>query len=420
MIHAGATRNYTFYPADKLKGDPKLMSGLYSWTHPYPKPVIKNHDTSTEPLGRMGKVEFGKGLSGRECLIGYPNISDQEAINKVQDKRYLTVSIGAETDSATCSICGANILEVGFCGHQKGQKYDKDGEPDPNGETAYWIVGNVWFDELSFVNVPADRDAVTVDVGELTFQENLEEGGNDEMLTKEQLEAMQAKLAGEPQAPEELEEELETETPELEEGVEPEGEVKEEEIETPELQEGEVTPEVDKELEEGAEEEIEAKLAEAEEKVAKLSEQLKDVIETSLGLTEQVDELQSRIASAEEEGKTLLEENASLQAALHRSLAERVVDLKASLGKPGVEDRETAIQQHVERVTQSLQDMLNDLIAEHAATPVRTFIEKVSNPALAVPGEAKSIIKETGDEPANKNTDLTEADVIKRLFGGKK
>lgn len=437
IIHAGATRNHTFYPAEKLKGDPKLQSGLYSWTHPYPKPIIKNHDTDTEPLGRMGKVEFGKSVkNGKECLIAFPEITDPDAIQKLVDGRYMTVSIGADTDSATCNICGTNVVAEGLCGHQRGVKYNEDGDPDPNGTAAQWIVGNLWFNELSFVNVPADDNAMTVEVGEVTFMENVQEGGTEEMFIKEQLEAIKLGLTGvtESETPEAIEVEEEVVTPTetepiaeeaTESAIEPveesaeasEEEVVEEATENPSVvEESEETLEVVEE--EAPVAELEANLTTAEARIVELEGQLLEAVETSLGLTNQVEELQSRSANAEQENTTLLDENAQLQAELHRNLAERVVDLKISLGKPGVDDREAAIQQHVERATQSLQDALGDLLIEQKSTPVRAFVERVSNPAQAVDGEPNSTIVATENKPTDKSVSVEDA--LIGLFSGPK
>lgn len=155
-IHAGRTRNNTRYLRDKLRGDAELKSGVYSWLQPYAKPVIYNHDVETKATGRIYTAAFTEYTqAGRPGIIVVPKITDPEAIEGIQGGRLLTVSIGAETDSVTCSICGTDIINEGYCGHMKGETYD--------GVTAEWIAGNLWFDELSWVNVPADPDAMIVD-----------------------------------------------------------------------------------------------------------------------------------------------------------------------------------------------------------------------------------------------------------------
>ena len=69
-IHAGRTANHVFYPADKLKGDKKLGSGVYSWTEPYAKPVIYNHDLSTEVTGRVERYKaYGEDVAKYRFFI---------------------------------------------------------------------------------------------------------------------------------------------------------------------------------------------------------------------------------------------------------------------------------------------------------------------------------------------------------------
>lgn len=156
-IHAGTTKNYMYYPAEKLKGDKDLASGVHSWTSPYAKPVIFNHDTETEVTGRVVRAAYADYTqAGKPGIIVVPKITQPEAVQAVKDGRLLTVSIGGTTDAAICSICETDIINEGFCGHMKGEVYD--------GITATWIAGNIWFDELSWVNVPADENAMVVEV----------------------------------------------------------------------------------------------------------------------------------------------------------------------------------------------------------------------------------------------------------------
>ena len=167
-IHAGTTKNFNHYLADKLKGDFEKKSGVYSWTHPYNKPVIYNHDTSTDATGRVEKAAYTDYTStGKPGIVIIPKITDSEAVKAIKDGRLLTVSIGATTDSITCSISGKNILKDGFSGYQKGEYYD--------GVLCEWIIGDLWFDEVSWVNVPADENAQIVDIQTGLLANNSEE-----------------------------------------------------------------------------------------------------------------------------------------------------------------------------------------------------------------------------------------------------
>lgn len=177
-IHAGRTRNYNHYLADKLRGDASIGSGVYSWLQPYAKPVIYNHDTDTEATGRILSAAYADYTqAGRPGIIVIPKITEPKAVQALRDERLLTVSIGASSDAAICSICGTDIVNEGYCGHMKGEEY--------NGQVAEWIAGNIWFDELSWVNVPADSDAMVVDTQSSIFLDVPQEQSTKEALIKE-------------------------------------------------------------------------------------------------------------------------------------------------------------------------------------------------------------------------------------------
>lgn len=161
-IHAGRTKNFNHYLAEKLKGDYEKKSGVHSWTHPYNKPVIYNHDTDTKATGRVSTAAYTDYTSaGKPGIVIIPKITDPEAVQAIKDGRLLTVSIGATTDSIICSITGKDILKEGFTGYQKGEYYD--------GVLCEWILGDIWFDEVSWVNVPADENAQIVDIQTSVF-----------------------------------------------------------------------------------------------------------------------------------------------------------------------------------------------------------------------------------------------------------
>lgn len=159
-IHPGATRNHNRYVAERLRGNFEKKSGIFSWTYPYPKPMIYNHDPSDvrQISGRIYNAQYvSQGVNGQEAVVIIPKITNQEDIRRILDGELLTVSIGATTDSAVCSVCGTDLINEEFCGHHKGETYD--------GTVCEYIVGDVWFDECSWVTVPADSNAAVVDTG---------------------------------------------------------------------------------------------------------------------------------------------------------------------------------------------------------------------------------------------------------------
>lgn len=401
-IHAGTTRNFTRYPSEKLKGDPVLKSGVYSWLHPYAKPVIYNHDVNTNASGRIQAATFSELTSaGRPGIIVVPKITEASAIDGVLGGRLLTVSIGATTDSAICSICGTDIINEGFCGHMKGESYD--------GTTAEWIVGNVYFDELSWVNVPADQDAMVVSQGDVSTAEAFGDNGNeiinlgksttewivdrgtavaegltikteegDMTLTQEQIQALQAELEAANQAKEAAVQALATAVAEKE-ATEAELKTTKEALATKENElttaQGEVT----------AKEEEVTELTSAKESL----EAEKVVLEASL----------AEEKTAREEAVT---ENANLATQVHKATAERVVDLRISLGKES--NREEATAKFVGRSTESLNDSLADLLIEQAsapAQPVTRTVETVTNPASSnVEGQTTKTVESISTEDA--------------------
>lgn len=204
--HAGIiTRNNGFYLPDRMK------KGAPTFIENYAKPVLVHHQEHSDPIGRIidsiyvdtsgvvrdqfdlvkgihiknragkeigilndvllqdfiaGKLPFGMAVDTvcsllRDSIIrdstyeglGYlqilANITDQAAITKFLDGRYLTGSVGATTNQAICSTCRQDWTESGKCEHTPGAIYD--------GAPCFIIAGDLIYDEYSVVNFPADR-----------------------------------------------------------------------------------------------------------------------------------------------------------------------------------------------------------------------------------------------------------------------
>jgi hypothetical protein len=179
--HAGRlTANNAFYHPMKVQ------RGMETFTSPYKKPVLKNHDLDSDPLGRVYAARYvdlsapyASRFQLRDYLIsdakkniirlpdpllqelrnpkfeglGYieltANITDKDAIEMIMDERFKTVSVAFVTDAAVCSICGQDWVKDGKCDHIPGQMVDD--------KPTFIIVGNMRYDEVSFVNRPADN-----------------------------------------------------------------------------------------------------------------------------------------------------------------------------------------------------------------------------------------------------------------------
>lgn len=147
-IHEGMTANFNHYSAAELK------KSIESWTSPYPKPIIRNHDVYSEAVGRVMDARMDTEEDGSPFVLLQVAITDAEAIEKVGDERYLTGSVGGKAGQALCSVCGkdwanSSMFEAAPCRHERGKVY--------KGKLAYFEMKDLSFKEYSFVNVPADQ-----------------------------------------------------------------------------------------------------------------------------------------------------------------------------------------------------------------------------------------------------------------------
>lgn len=192
--HAGIINGNQFFYLPK-----GMANGAKTFVEPFQKPVLVNHDIKSDPIGRILSSEYkdygleaafikdsnhpvdaldyimdwvkgskfkAKDYKGLGHLELEAEINDAEAIQKILDKRYLTVSIGGACANVTCSRCGADIKEEltdmlagkevsNECNHMQGFKYS-DSEPP-----LFYIAGDMEFDEVSYVTTPADPNAVS-------------------------------------------------------------------------------------------------------------------------------------------------------------------------------------------------------------------------------------------------------------------
>lgn len=208
--HAGIiNRNNMFYLPDRMR------DGAKTFTEHFNKPILLNHDDHGEPIGRVisaryvdtsltvkdkyrGKTvkdsfskkigpfpealfdSFLDGTMGygsqvdfvrtylRDNILEDPdyqglgyveitaNITDQVAVEKFLDGRYLTGSVGAATDRASCAVCKQDWTKDGPCDHRPGKVYD--------GVKCHLIAGNFMYDEYSIANKPADRHSKVLEL----------------------------------------------------------------------------------------------------------------------------------------------------------------------------------------------------------------------------------------------------------------
>ena len=201
LSHSGRKINNRVYSA---RGQRK---GVESLTNPFNKPILKHHDQHTDPIGRFIGGEYQdlsehimshlrndlsaynqlrhafdadepeymyRSLKKYELLTNstWPgigrmrvkaNITDEDAIKKFLDGRYLTFSAGSSTNRHVCSICNEDWATNGPCEHTHGRDYD--------GEMCVFICGDFIVHEGSVVNTPADNFSQLVSIERMTDSE---------------------------------------------------------------------------------------------------------------------------------------------------------------------------------------------------------------------------------------------------------
>jgi hypothetical protein len=195
--HAGIINgNHRFYRPDRMQ------DSVSTWTDGFAKPVLAHHQEDSDALGRVLRAKY-QDLSYKyaqdypivrstlfyntdakerfnlfesvdwiaEHLMSFDdyrglgfielglNITNPDAIRKVLNDEYLTVSVGFDTDQAFCSVCHQDWAEDDRCEHKLGTRVD--------GKKAFLISGYFDYHEMSYINFPADPFAGTIDKGRL-------------------------------------------------------------------------------------------------------------------------------------------------------------------------------------------------------------------------------------------------------------
>lgn len=140
--------NKYFYTIESMKDSAE------TWIKPFPKPVLVHHNDESDPIGRVidSKFDFintNRKNKPKSHILLTLRITDKNAIEKIIDGRYMTVSVGSRPTSAICNICDNDIAKDGPCSHKRGNEYD--------GKVCYWTINLKEYTEVSFVNKPADE-----------------------------------------------------------------------------------------------------------------------------------------------------------------------------------------------------------------------------------------------------------------------
>ena len=198
--HAGRINgNFKFYRPDRMQDSVHTWKGVGGTQ----RPVLMHHDSGSDSLGRVAKARYVDlsykfvgskpevkntlfydskkkmdlyksvnwivdNLHGVDDYSGLGfielglNITNPDAIGKIQRGEYATVSVGFTTNQAICSACHTDWSQDDKCEHRPGDMVD--------GRRMFLIAGDFDYEEVSFVNFPADpyakvlnkQDAVSV------------------------------------------------------------------------------------------------------------------------------------------------------------------------------------------------------------------------------------------------------------------
>lgn len=176
-----------------------------SWLDPYPKPIIVTHDRDKDPIGRFVRVEYqpideeamkffnnvndfmsvksafdsddperiyktlnkynlltNRKWPGLGQLAASARITDEQAIERFLDERYITFSAGSHTDRYACGICGSDWGQGDMCEHPPGKIHDEG--------IGVFITGSFMGDHAAVVNTPANTQSV---VRSISFSDSL-------------------------------------------------------------------------------------------------------------------------------------------------------------------------------------------------------------------------------------------------------
>jgi len=153
-----------------------MQIGYLTWTKPYQKAVLLNHDDMGTAIGRVidasfvqddpesYRLRYGMKENIPTCHIDLLlNVTNSDAIQHIIRGEYTTVSQSGKCFDIRCGLCGADILNPeSRCDHERNSVVD--------GTRVYWTFGPLTYNEVSFVNVPSDPFAQITTIGPDTKQ----------------------------------------------------------------------------------------------------------------------------------------------------------------------------------------------------------------------------------------------------------
>jgi len=420
--HSGSNRNSTIYHSDSMKKD------AITFQVPFAKPLLKNHDSWSEPMGRVREAHFGPSILNpeRDTIKVTWRITDREAIEKLMDGRYHTMSIGANANHISCCICGKDIYKDGkmeFCGHWRGETY--------NNVLCKWNARDLEYKEGSIVNSPADDWAQLIElkvISEDDSQRDSGKGGNqmDQINDNSQsqdtslldaidnLTAPAAKVdegqqtdensSAEAEPKDETEDETSGTSSEADEADGKEDPANTEDAEIKALQDENVRLQTENDV-------LKADNAALTDEVETLKTKVTD-LEAKLAESKKTeDSLKTELGAADAEAKQNRSQAVQLAMANKELMSHRIADHQIVQGLIKTEDREKTVGELKLKSAKDLNDSLFELSKKQPMTRIPIT---VLSPALNNPNDAHAIIEgeqadgHTKEDPTSTLADFAE------------
>lgn len=170
--HSGRLTNLRVYPGKRMR------DGASTFVKPYGKPFLRHHNEDNDPIGRVTSSDYIQTKFGKDWDEDYTDpkddlgsgfirlgviVNDTDAIEKIVDGRYKTVSVGMAPTTWLCSVCGDYIVggSDSECEHFPGKTYRIRNSDNDSGKEylCYAITGPLTYKEISVVNMPGDSFA---------------------------------------------------------------------------------------------------------------------------------------------------------------------------------------------------------------------------------------------------------------------
>lgn len=174
---SGVLINGRVYPGRRMK------DSVHYFTKDHGKPVLDRHPNpenkfdNPNRVGRVTAAEYVQTWTDKAWMMDYKNpkpnghagsghivldtlIAGQENVERVMDKRDLTLSVGFTPTAYICSVCGHDaVSEEGPCGHKAYHTYQLDDAKKQGAFLCFFITGLLIYDHVANVNFPGDPTA---------------------------------------------------------------------------------------------------------------------------------------------------------------------------------------------------------------------------------------------------------------------